>query len=107
MTEGLTAREIMTTDLITVTPTTLGGELWGAGLDVEVFATAGRLEAVEDLGTGIYTTRLSLCLNFAVKAVIERLGESFVVFHPVVLLCRDAQQPTAGVGPGEVASTRY
>ncbi len=30
----------------------------------------------DSLFVGIYTTRLSLCLNFAVKAVIERLGES-------------------------------
>ena len=30
----------------------------------------------ESLYVGIYTTRLSLCLNFAVKTVIERLGES-------------------------------
>lgn len=30
----------------------------------------------ESLYVGIYTTRLSLCLNFAVKTVIERLGDT-------------------------------
>ena len=30
----------------------------------------------ESLYVGIYTTRLSLCLNFAVKTVIERLGDA-------------------------------
>ena len=30
----------------------------------------------DSLYVGVYTTRLSLCLNFAVKTVIERLGET-------------------------------
>lgn len=30
----------------------------------------------DSLYVGVYTTRLSLCLNFAVKTVIERLGEA-------------------------------